>query len=66
MPHDLNLQLQKIFDLAMSLPAMYTFTMLKLSEDYRNIPTGIQNILILVKLHKNHVKLHEIRTALIG
>ena len=38
MTHELNLKVHKMFDLAMSLPSMYTITMLKLSEDYTNIP----------------------------
>ena len=38
MTHNLNLKVHKMFDLAMSLPPMYTMTMLKLSEDYTNIP----------------------------
>ena len=44
MTHDLNLQVQKSFDLAMSLLAMYTLTILKLSDDYNlYIPSCIQD-----------------------
>ena len=39
---DLNLKVHKLFDLAMLLAPMYTMTMLKLSEDYTNIPLGVQ------------------------
>ena len=42
MTHDLNLKVHKLFHLAMSLPPMYTMTMLKLSEDYTSIPLGVQ------------------------
>ena len=42
MTHDLNLKVHKMFDLAMPLPLMYTMTMLKLSEDYTNIPLCLQ------------------------
>ena len=38
MTHDLNLKVHKMFDLAMLLHPMYTMTILKLSEDYTNIP----------------------------
>ena len=38
MTDELNLKVHKMFDLAMLLPAMYTMKMLKLSEDYTNIP----------------------------
>ena len=38
MTHKFNLKVHKMFDLAMSRPPIYTMTMLKLSEDYTNIP----------------------------
>ena len=41
MTYDINLQVQDIFDLAMSLPPMYTFTLLKLSDEYRSMPVSI-------------------------
>ena len=39
--YDINVQVQNIFDLAMSLPPIYTFTMLKLSEEYRSMPVSV-------------------------
>ena len=35
---DINIQVENIFHEAMSVPPMYSFTMVKLSDDYRILP----------------------------
>ena len=39
--YDINVQVQNIFDMAMSLPPIYMFTMLKLSKEYRSMPVSV-------------------------
>ena len=41
MTHDINIQVKEIFHDTMSVPPMYTFTMIKLSDDYRSIPLSL-------------------------
>ena len=49
MTYDINLKVQKIFDLAMCLPPMYTLTLLQLSDEYRSMPVSLLN-----KWHSMH------------
>ena len=38
-----NFTLQKIFDLAMELPPMYTLTLLQKSDEYQSMPVYLFN-----------------------
>ena len=43
MTYDINLKVQKIFDLAMELPPMYTLTLLQKSDEYQSMPAYLFN-----------------------